>query len=353
MDKASKIYIAGHTGLVGSSILKKLQNDGYENLIFKTHSELDLTNQQAVSEFFVKEKPEYVFFCAAKMGGMMEQLERRADFLYLNLIMQTLALHEAYKNNCKKLLYLSSLCIYPENVSLPIKETNMLEGKLQFINEPYAIAKIAGNKMCEFYNQQFGTNFITLTPTSIYGPRDNFDLATAHVFPGIFAKIYLGKLLNEQKYQQLLNSLELDNIEDALNYLSKFDINENKVTLLGSGNPRREFIYVDDVADACIFAIDKIDTSILQKYDKNLCNTHLNLADGRDYSIREIAFLIKDIIGYKGNIVFDISKPDGTMLKTTNTERIKKLGWEAKVKLEDGIKAMYEWYMNDKNGGGV
>ncbi|ECQ5852664.1 GDP-L-fucose synthase [Campylobacter coli] len=349
MNKDSKIYIAGHMGLVGSSILKKLQNDGYENLIFKTHSELDLTNQQAVSEFFFKEKPEYIFFCAAKMGGMMEQLEKRADFLYLNLIMQTFVLHEAYKNNCKKLLYLSSLCIYPQNVSLPIKETSMLEGKLQFINEPYAIAKITGNKMCEFYNQQFGTNFITLVPTSIYGPGDNFNLATAHVFPAIFAKIYLGKLLNEQKHQELFNNLRLDNIQDVLKYLSQFDIDENKVTLLGSGNPRREFIYVDDVADACIFAMDKIDTSVLKSYDENFHNTHLNLADGMDYSIKEIAFLIKDIIGYKGDIVFDSSKLDGTMLKTTDTERIRKLGWKAKVKLEEGIKMMYEWYLKEQN----
>lgn len=268
MNKDSKIYIAGHTGLVGSSILKKLQNDGYENLIFRTHSELDLTNQQAVTDFFKKEKPEYVFFCAAKMGGMMEQLERRADFLYLNLIMQTFVLHEAYKNDCKKLLYLSSLCIYPQDASLPIKETSMLEGKLQFINEPYAVAKITGNKMCEFYNQQFGTNFITLVPTSIYGPGDNFNLATAHVFPAIFAKIYLGKLLNEQKHQELFNSLRLDNIQDVLKYLSQFDIDENKVTLLGSGNPRREFIYVDDVADACIFTMDKIDASMLKNMMK-------------------------------------------------------------------------------------
>ncbi|MBZ8003490.1 GDP-L-fucose synthase family protein [Campylobacter canadensis] len=349
MNKDSKIYIAGHKGLVGSSILKKLRNDGYKNLIFKTRFELDLTNQQAVSEFFVKEKPEYIFFCAAKMGGMLEQLKRRADFLYLNLAMQTFVLHEAYKNDCKKLLYLSSLCIYPQDTSLPIKETSMLDGKLQFINEPYAIAKITGNKMCEFYNHQFGTNFITLVPTSIYGPGDNFNLATAHVFPAIFAKIYLGKLLNEKRYDELLFNLKLTNIQEVLNYLNNFNIDQNKVTLFGTGKPRREFIFVDDVADACIFAMNEIDTSILKKYNENFHNTHLNLADGKDYSISEIANLIKEILDYRGEIIFDSSKPDGTMLKTTNSTRLKELGWKAKIKLEDGIKMMYEWYLKEQN----
>ncbi|HEG2604702.1 TPA: GDP-L-fucose synthase [Campylobacter jejuni] len=343
MFKNSKIYIAGHKGLVGGAITKILKNQGYTNLILKTKDELDLTNQKAVNEFFEREKPEFVFFCAAKMGGMMEQLERRADFLYLNLMMQTNILHCAYRNKIKKLLYLSSLCIYPKNVSLPIQENSMLQGELQYINEPYAIAKIAGNKMCEFYNKQYDTTYITLVPTSIYGPRDNFNIKTTHVFPAILMKIYLGKLFYEKNYDRLISLLKLKTLKEVKEYLQKFGIDEQKITLLGSGKPRREFIFVDDVANACIFSMQNIDNNILKQYDENYHNCHLNLSSDENYSLLEIAMLIKDIAKYKGEIIFDQKSPDGTMLKKTNCDRLKKLGFKSQFSLVEGIKITYEW----------
>ncbi|MFX3627523.1 GDP-L-fucose synthase family protein [Campylobacter sp. LH-2024] len=345
MNKNSKIYIAGHTGLVGSAILRYLKNHGYDNLIFKTHKELDLLDQKAVDNFFEKEKPEYVFFAAAKMGGMMEQIQRRADFLYLNLMMQTNVLHSSFIHQAKKVLYLSSICVYPEITSLPIKESAMLTGELQYINEPYALAKITGTKMCEFYNQQYQTNFISLMFTSIYGPNDNFNLETAHVFPAIFRKIYLGKLLNERIFDKLLIDLQINDLEQAREYLKNMGITDKYITLFGTGKPKREFIYIDDIIEAIIFSMKNINYEDI-KEDKNI---HLNVGTGIEFSIEEIALKIKSIVEYKGEIIFDSSKPDGTMRKVIDCSKIHSLGWKHKIELEEGIKMLYEWYLKQSN----
>ncbi|AJC85821.1 GDP-L-fucose synthase family protein [Campylobacter sp. RM16704] len=345
MNKDSKIYIAGHTGLVGSALLKELTKQGYYNILTRTHKELDLLNQHDVDGFFREEKPEFVFFAAAKMGGMMEQIQRRADFLYLNLMMQTNIIQSSYMHNVKKMLYLGSICVYPEKASLPIHEDSMLTGELQYINEPYALAKITGSKMCEFYNQQYGTNFISLMLTSIYGPNDNFNLETAHVFPAIFRKIYLGKLLKEKQYDSLLNELQVEQLEYAKEYLSKMGISEEFVILFGTGNPKREFIYIDDVVSAAIFSMYNINYKDIKK-DKNV---HINIGTGVEFSIKEVAFEIAKVMGYNGDILFDSSKPDGTMRKIIDCSKIHSLGWKHKIELNEGIKMMYDWYLNSRN----
>ncbi|WP_173788230.1 GDP-L-fucose synthase family protein [Campylobacter lari] len=345
MNKDSKIYIAGHTGLVGSALLNELKRQGYSNILVKTHTELDLLNQHDVDVFFREEKPDFVFFAAAKMGGMMEQIQRRADFLYLNLMMQTNIIQSSYMHNVKKMLYFGSICVYPEKAPLPIHEDSMLTGELQYINEPYALAKITGSKMCEFYNQQYNTNFISLMLTSIYGPNDNFNLETAHVFPAIFRKIYLGKLLNEKQYNSLLNELQIEHLEQAIEYLSKIGITENFVTLFGTGNPKREFIYIDDVVSAAIFSMCNIDYKDLKK-DKN---THINIGTGVEFSIKEIAYEIAKVMEYDGDIVFDSSKPDGTMRKIIDCSRINSYGWKCKNSLKEGIQKTYSWYLKQKN----
>ncbi|MBF7066878.1 GDP-L-fucose synthase [Campylobacter volucris] len=345
MNKDSKIYIAGHTGLVGSALLKELTNQGYSNILIKTHQELDLLNQYDVDDFFRKEKPEYVFFAAAKMGGMMEQIQRRADFLYLNLMMQTNIIQSSYTHNVKKMLYLGSICVYPEKASLPIHEDSMLTGELQYINEPYALAKIIGSKMCEFYNQQYNTNFISLMLTSIYGPNDNFNLETAHVFPAIFRKIYLGKLLNEKQYDSLLSELQIDRLENAKEYLFKMGISEEFVTLFGTGKPKREFIYIDDVVSAAIFSMCNIDYKDI-KTDRNV---HINIGTGVEFSIKEIAFEIAKVMKYTGDILFDSSKPDGTMRKIVDCSRINSYGWKCSNSLKEGIQKTYIWYLKQKN----
>lgn len=349
MEKNAKIYVAGHTGLVGSAVVKKLREQGYNNIITKTHADLDLTNQAQTEKFFKEEKPEYVFFCAAKMGSFQEQLKRRADFCYINLAMQTNVLHFSYEIGVKKLLYLSSLCIYPQDAPLPLKEESLLTGELQIINEPYSMPKIIGNKMCEFYNDQYGTNFISLVPTSVYGENDNFDLFTAHVFPAVFRKIYLAKLLNEGKMTVLCDDLNVKDIEQAKNILNDFNIDENSISLLGTGRPKREFIYVGDVADACLFVMNNVDVSNLKKISPNFKNTHINLSNDDVYSISDIAHTIKEVIGYKGEIKFSGIGQEGTMLKKTDTTRLKNFGWGASTSLKDGISSMYEWYKKAVN----
>jgi len=330
MEKNSKIYVAGHRGLVGSAIVKNLESKGYKNLLLKTHKELDLLDQQAVKEFFETEKPEYVILAAAKVGGIVANNTYRADFIYENLQIQNNVIHQSYLNGVKKLLFLGSTCIYPKNAPQPMREDSLLTSELEYTNEPYAIAKIAGIKMCESYNIQYGTNFISVMPTNLYGPNDNFDLETSHVLPALLRKMHEAKLNNTPK-----------------------------VEIWGSGKPRREFLYSEDMADACVFLLENRDfrdtytesdgtnDSCTPNSIKNkeIRNTHINIGTGVDISIKELAETIKKIVGYEGELYFDSLKPDGTMVKLTDPSKLHALGWKHKVDLEDGISRVYEWYL--------
>ena len=348
MDKNSKIYVAGHKGLVGSAIVKNLKSKGYENIITRTHSELDLMDQKAVCEFFKKEKPEYVVLAAAKVGGIVANSTYRADFIYENLQIQNNVIHQSYVYKVKKLLFLGSTCIYPKNAPQPMSEEVLLTSPLEYTNEPYAIAKIAGMKMCESYNLQYGTNFISVMPTNLYGPNDNFDLETSHVLPALIRKIHLAKLLSEEKFDAVVKDLKVKDINEAMAYLGKFGISKDRVEIWGTGKPRREFLYSEDMADACVFLLENRDFK--DTYDKNskeIRNTHINIGTGKDISIKELANLIKNIIGFKGGLYFNDSRPDGTMLKLTDPSKLHSLGWKHKVELEDGLRTLYEWYLND------
>ncbi|MFK5881031.1 MAG: GDP-L-fucose synthase [Sulfurospirillum sp.] len=332
MNKSSKIYIAGHRGLVGSAIVKNLKSKGYTNLVYRTHKELDLMNQEAVANFFKEEKPEYVILAAAKVGGIVANNTYRADFIYENLQIQNNVIHQSYLNGVIKLLFLGSTCIYPKNAPQPMREDSLLTSELEYTNEPYAIAKIAGIKMCESYNLQYGTNFISVMPTNLYGPNDNFDLETSHVLPALLRKMHEAKLNHEPK-----------------------------VEIWGSGKPRREFLYSEDMADACVFLLENRDfKDTYESTDgsndsctpnsvktKEIRNTHINIGTGVDISIRELAETIKKIVGYEGELYFNDTKPDGTMVKLTDPSKLHALGWRHKVELEEGIKMMYEWYLSN------
>jgi GDP-L-fucose synthase len=347
INKTSKIYIAGHKGLVGSAIVKNLFSKGYKNLIYKTHRELDLTNQQAVEDFFKKEKPEYVILAAAKVGGIVANNTYRADFIYENLQIQNNVIHQSYVNKVKKLLFLGSTCIYPKDTHQPMKEDCLLTSPLEYTNEPYSIAKIAGIKMCESYNLQYGTNFISVMPTNLYGPNDNFDLEKSHVLPALIRKIHCAKLLNEKKYDEVTRNLNLNSLEEAKEYLAKFGVNENSVEIWGTGKPRREFLYSEDMADACVFLLENRDfKDMYLKNRKEIKNTHINIGTGVDISIKELAELIKSTIGFQGDLYFNTNKPDGTMVKLTNSSKLHDLGWKHKIELKEGIKKIYEIYIN-------
>ena len=358
MNKDSKIYIAGHRGLVGSAIVNNLKAKGYTNVIGKTHSELDLLDQQAVAAFFESEKPEYVFLAAAKVGGIVANNTYRADFIYENLQIQNNIIHQSYKNGVKKLMFLGSTCIYPKNAPQPMPEDCLLTDTLEYTNEPYAIAKIAGIKMCESYNLQYGTNYISVMPTNLYGPNDNFDLEKSHVLPALIRKIHCAKLLNESKNDEILKDLGVNNIEEAKEYLANFGVDKNRVEIWGSGKPMREFLWSEDMADACIFimenrdfkdtysVIDGSNTTCTPNEVRNqeIRNTHINIGTGIDISIKELAEIIKEIIGFKGELYFNADKPDGTMKKLTDVSKLHGLGWKHTVKLESGIEKMYQWY---------
>ncbi|CAA6814173.1 MAG: GDP-L-fucose synthetase (EC [uncultured Campylobacterales bacterium] len=344
MNKKSKIYVAGHRGLVGSAILENLEKSGYSNLIYKTHKELDLTNQIDVQKFFEEKKPEFVILAAAKVGGIEANNTYRGDFIYQNLAIQNNVIHQSYLNGVKKLLFLGSTCIYPKNATQPMVEDSLLSDELEYTNESYAIAKIAGLKMCESYNIQYGTNYISAMPTNLYGINDNFDLQTSHVLPALLRKIHLAKLLAEQKYDEVVKDLKLASIQEAKDYLQKFGVSENSVEIWGSGNPRREFLYSEDLAKACIFLIENIDFDDVKKGKKEVRNTHINIGTGVDVSIKELAFLIKDIVGFTGSLYFNDTKPDGTMIKLTDPSKINSLGWKYETNLKEGIQKLYEWY---------
>jgi len=362
MRKDSKIYVAGHRGLVGSAIVKNLKSKGYTNLIYRTHKELDLLDANAVAEFFESEKPEYVILAAAKVGGIVANNTYRAEFIYENLQIQNNVIHQSYLHKVKKLLFLGSTCIYPKNAPQPMKEEYLLTSELEYTNEPYAIAKIAGIKMCESYNLQYGTNFISVMPTNLYGANDNFDLEKSHVLPALLRKMYLAKLLQEKKYDTVVEDLQVKNIEEAKVYLQKFGVDEKQVEIWGSGKPRREFLYSEDMADACVFLLenrDFEDTYETQDSTNDTCtpnsvktteirNTHINIGTGVDISIEELSYTIKEIVAYEGKLYFNSSKPDGTMVKLTDPGKLHALGWKHKVELEEGISTMYKWYLDNK-----
>lgn len=369
MERNSKIYVAGHRGLVGSAIVKNLQARGYTDIITRTHAELDLCNQASVAEFFTAEKPEYVFLAAAKVGGIVANNTYRADFIYENLMIQNNIIHQSYLNNVKKLMFLGSTCIYPKNAPQPMKEDCLLTDTLEYTNEPYAIAKIAGIKMCESYNIQYGTNYISVMPTNLYGPNDNFDLEKSHVLPAMIRKIHLAKLLSENNTEAVLYDLKMDSIETALDYLKGFGVSGERVEIWGSGAPMREFLWSEDMADACVFLMENrnfhdltrhsvLDTE--SKIDGKTCdalhttylneirNTHINIGTGVDISIKDLAEMIKEIIGFEGELYFNTDKPDGTMKKLTDVSKLHGLGWKHSVELRDGVKVMYEWYLNNQ-----
>lgn len=345
MDKNSKIYIAGHRGLVGSAILKNLKNKGYNTIITRTHKELDLTNQIDVANFFATEKPEYVFLAAAKVGGIVANNVYRADFIYENMMIQNNVIHQSHINKVKKLLFLGSTCIYPKNAPQPMIEEYLLTDTLEYTNEPYAIAKIAGIKMCESYNLQYGTNFISVMPTNLYGPNDNFDLEKSHVLPALIRKIHLAKLLSESNHDEVIKDLKVNSIDEAKSYLLKFGVSENSVEIWGSGKPKREFLWSEDMADACVFIMENRNFSdTYNEDDKEIRNTHINIGTGKDVSIKELAETIKETVGFNGDLVFNTEKPDGTMRKLTDVSKLNGLGWKHKIELKEGVKRIYEWY---------
>lgn len=307
VEKKSKIYVAGHRGLVGSAIKRKLMEKGYQNIIFKTSKELDLRDKKLVDEFFEKEKPEYVFLAAAKVGGIVANNEYPADFIRDNLMIQTNVIDAAYRNGVKKLLFLGSTCIYPKFAPQPLKEEYLLTGELEPTNEPYAIAKIAGIKMCQSYNRQYGTKYISVMPTNLYGPNDNFDLHTSHVLPALIRKFHEAKQ-NNAPY----------------------------VEVWGTGTPRREFLHSDDLADACVF--------LMNNYEGNEI---VNVGVGEDISIKELAEKIKNIVGYQGEIIFDTTKPDGTPRKLVDVSKINALGWKANISLDEGLQKVYQWFLDN------
>ena len=360
MKLDAKIYVAGHRGLVGSALVKNLQSKGYGNIIVRTHAQLDLTDALAVANFFEEEKPEYVFLAAAKVGGIVANNTYRAEFIYDNLMIQNNVVHQSYLHGVKKLMFLGSTCIYPKECPQPMKEDYLLTDVLEYTNEPYAIAKIAGIKLCESYNLQYGTNFISVMPTNLYGPNDNFDLEKSHVLPALIRKIHLGKALEQNNWKLIdedLNQLPIENIsgssskESKRSILKKYGIDligEGKVSveIWGSGKPRREFLWSEDMADACVFLMENRDfTDTYQNNQSEIRNTHINIGTGSDVSIAELANLIKELIGFNGEFVFNTDKPDGTMEKRTDVTKLNQLGWTHKVEINKGLSLMYDYYL--------
>jgi GDP-L-fucose synthase len=358
MNLDSKIYIAGHRGLVGSAIWKQLKSKGYTNLIGKTSSELNLMDAVATQKFFEEEKPEYVFLAAAHVGGIMANNTYRADFIYNNLQIQQNVIYNAYQFGVKKLLFLGSTCIYPKEATQPINEDELLTNVLEYTNEPYAIAKIAGIKLCESFNIQYDTNFISVMPTNLYGPNDNFDLEKSHVLPAMIRKIFLSKCLMDNNIELLkkdFNKRPVEGIngehslEEIKAILSKYGVFENRVELWGTGKPMREFLWSEDMADACIYVMQNVDFKDLIEDKKEIRNTHINIGTGSDITIKDLSSLIARIIDYKGSISFDSSKPDGTMKKLTDSSKLNSLGWKHQVKIEEGVKRVFEWYVGFNN----
>ncbi|KOH46540.1 GDP-L-fucose synthase family protein [Sunxiuqinia dokdonensis] len=375
MKKNSKIYIAGHKGLVGSALWKTLQNKGYTNLIGRTLEELDLMDQAAVANFFETEKPEYVILAAAKVGGIIANNTYRGQFIYENLQIQNNVIHQSYVHGVKKLLFLGSTCIYPKNAPQPMSEDCLLTGELEYTNEPYAIAKIAGLKLCEAYNLQYGTNFISVMPTNLYGPNDNFNLETSHVLPAMVRKIHLAKCLEDSNWDAIrddLNKRPVEGIdgsadqEEILFLLKKYGIHLHhsgadegtrlfsipstqvlpvSLYLWGSGKPMREFLWSEDMAEACVFLLENRNFEDVRTDGDEVRNTHINIGTGIEIAIHQLAETIQKTIGFTGAIEFDRTKPDGTMRKLTDPSKLHQLGWKHKIELEEGIRLMYQHYL--------
>ena len=348
MNKDSKIYIAGHRGLVGSAIVRALKEKGYHNLVFRTHTELNLIDTVQVTSFFEKEQPEYVFLAAAKVGGIIANNTYRADFLYENLMIQNNVIHHSYLSGVKKLLFLGSTCIYPKMADQPMVENSLLTGPLEYTNEPYAVAKIAGIKLCESYNIQYGTDFLSVMPTNLYGYNDNFDLEKSHVLPALMRKLHLARLLSENKTETVCKNLGVNAFSKAQEILKTYGVSADSVEIWGSGSPKREFLWSDDMAEACVHLMEKIHFSDVSINNAEVRNTHINVGTGEDISIKELANKIKDRIGFKGDLVFNTSKPDGTPRKLTEVTKLNELGWSYNVSLDEGIDKLYKWYLEQE-----
>ena len=363
INKNSKIYIAGHNGLVGSAIWNNLKQRGYTNLVGKSHRELDLLDAVAVKKFFDEEQPEAVVLAAAHVGGIMANLVYRADFIYENLQIQQNVIGESFRHGVKKLLFLGSTCIYPREAPQPMKEDYLLTSPLEYTNEPYAIAKIAGLKMCESFNLQYGTNYIAVMPTNLYGPNDNFHLENSHVLPAMIRKIHLAKCLNEGNWEAVRKDIGLRPVsmqknnekvvvnaessqETILEVLSQYGITPEAVTLWGTGKPMREFLWSEEMADASVHVLLNVDfKDTYPEGSKEIRNCHINVGTGKEISIREVAEKIMEEIGFKGELRWDSSKPDGTLRKLTDVTKLHGLGWHHQVEIDEGIHRLYEWYL--------
>ncbi len=355
MDKDAKIYVAGHKGLVGSAIWNNLHQKGYTNLIGRTHSELDLLDGAKVKEFFDEQQPEYVVLAAAHVGGIMANNIYRADFIYQNLQIQQNIIGESFRHNVKKLLFLGSTCIYPKNTSQPITEDSLLTSPLEYTNEPYAIAKIAGLKLCESFNLQYGTDYIAVMPTNLYGPRDNFHLERSHVLPAMIRKIHLAKMYMEDNIDGIRHDFELmpvNNIDgkaslhEIFETLSSYGIHKNHISLWGTGKPLREFLWSEDMADASVYIMENISFKDLKPDSGEIRNCHINIGSGEELSISELADIIKSEIGYAGEIKWDNSKPDGTMRKLCDVSKLHSLGWKHSIGINEGVHRLYQWYLS-------
>ena len=383
LDKNSKIYVAGHTGLVGSAIWNNLKKRGYNNLVGLTIQEMDLTNQAAVKEFFDREKPDAVVLAAAFVGGIMANSLYRADFIMVNMKIQCNIISEAYAHGVKKLLFLGSTCIYPKEAPQPMIEDYLLTGPLEYTNEPYAIAKIAGLNMCESYNLQYGTNFIAVMPTNLYGPNDNFHLENSHVMPAMMRKVYLAKLIHEGAWDKIaidLNKRPVEGVtgsaskEEVLKVLAKYGISDNKVVLWGTGTPLREFLWSEEMADACVHILINVDFKDvigIEKYSSvhygnaadgvvdrdhtagrggaipslgEIRNCHINVGTGKELTIRQLSELVVKTVGFEGEVEFDATKPDGTMRKMIDVSKLHSLGWHHKIEIEEGVQKLFDWY---------
>ena len=364
MNKSSKIYVAGHRGLVGSAIWKNLESKGYTHLIGRTIEELDLMDAGRVEEFFETEKPEYVILAAAHVGGIVANNVYRADFIYRNLQIQNNVIGASYRHNVKKLVFLGSTCIYPRDAPQPMKENALLTGPLEYTNEPYALSKIAGLKMCESFNLQYGTNYIAVMPTNLYGPNDNFDLTTSHVLPALIRKHHLGKCLQRGDWEALrrdLNRYPIEGVngdagkEQILEKLAKYGITqsatgETSVEIWGTGAPLREFLWSEDMADACVFVMEHVDFKDTYPAGcKEIRNCHINIGTGKELTIRALVDKIRTIVDYEGQTVWNASKPDGTLRKLTDPSKLHALGWHHRVELDEGIRRLYDWYLNHKS----
>lgn len=354
LDKSAKIYVAGHHGLVGSAIWNNLKQRGYDNLVGRSHKELDLLDAVAVRKFFDDEQPDAVVLAAAHVGGIMANLHYRADFIYRNLQIQQNVIGESFRHGVKKLLFLGSTCIYPRMARQPMKEEELLTSELEYTNEPYAIAKIAGLKMCESFNIQYGCNYVAVMPTNLYGPNDNFHLENSHVLPAIMRKVHLAKCLNENDWDAVRKDINLRPVEgvdgkcsdeEILDKLAKFGITPGAVTLWGTGSPMREFLWSEEMADASVHVLLNVDfKDTYGEGAKEIRNCHINVGTGKEVTIREVAEKIIDTVGFKGELRWDDTKPDGTPRKLTDVSKLHNLGWHHKIEIDEGISRLYEWY---------